>query len=336
MADMEYRRLGPSGMKVSAISIGAWLTYGSDTVEFETAKDCIRVAIENGINFIDVADAYARGEAEKVVGQIVKDYDRSKLVISTKAYWPMSDDVNDRGLSRKHIMESVEKSLKRFDMDYLDIFFCHRYDENTLTEETVRALDDLIRQGKILYWGTSMWQAHQIQEAIDAADKYLAYRPVVDQPIYNMLDRHQVEGDVEAKLEEHAMGMVVFSPLAGGLLTGKYNDGIPEDSRAAAYTDTAMAERFADDRIRKARELTAVAQEYGYEPSALALAWAMYHPGVDSVITGATKPRHVESNLKALDVTLSSDLEKKIEDILQNRPYNSHRAVMTPDEFEAI
>lgn len=336
MTSMEYRRLGSSGMKVSAISIGAWLTYGSDAVAFETAKECIRVAIENGINFIDVADAYARGEAEKVVGQIAKEYDRSKLVISSKAYWPMSDDINDRGLSRKHIVESVEKSLKRFDMEYLDIFFCHRYDDNTLTEETVRAIDDLIRQGKILYWGTSMWQANQIQEAVDAADKYLAYRPVVEQPIYNMLDRHQVEGDVEAKLEEHAIGMVVWSPLAGGVLTGKYSDGIPENSRGARVADTGMAERFAEDRIRKARELTAVAREYGYEPSALALAWAMYHPGVDSVITGATNPKHVESNLKALDVILSSDLEKKIEDILQNRPHNSHRAVMTPDEFEAI
>lgn len=330
---MEYRRLGSTGMNVSALSIGAWLTYGSDAVEFETAKDCIRVAIENGINFIDVADAYARGDAEKVVGQIIKDYDRTKLVISTKAYWPMSDDINDRGLSRKHIMESVEKSLKRFDMDYVDIFFCHRYDEHTMTDETVRAIEDLIRQGKILYWGTSMWEAYQIQEAIDAADKYNAYRPVVEQPLYNMLDRHIVEGDLEEKLDQTGIGLVVFSPLAQGVLTGKYNDGVPDDSRGARQGES---ERFSEDRIQKARQLTEVAQEYGYEPSALALAWALHHPNVDSVITGATKIKHVESNLKALDVELNSQLEKRIEDILQNRPHNSHRAIMTPDEHEAI
>jgi aryl-alcohol dehydrogenase-like predicted oxidoreductase len=152
---MEYRRLGKSGLKVSAISLGAWLTYGSDSVAFEAAEACIRTAIENGVNFIDVADAYARGEAEKTVGRIVKDFQRSDLVISTKAYWSMSDNINDRGLSRKHIFESVEKSLKRFDVDYIDIFFCHRYDDESPTEETVRALSDLIRQGKILYWGTS-------------------------------------------------------------------------------------------------------------------------------------------------------------------------------------
>lgn len=336
MADMEYRRLGPTGMKVSAISIGAWLTYGSGSVEFDTAKACLRAAVENGINYIDVADIYARGEAEKVVGQVVKDFDRTKLVISTKAFWPMSDDINDRGLSRKHIMESVEKSLKHFDMDYIDIFFCHRYDENTLVDETVRAIDDLITQGKILYWGTSMWDAEQIQEAVNAADKYNAYRPVVEQPLYNMLDRYVVEGDLEAKVSEHAMGLVVWSPLAGGVLTGKYNDGIPENSRGARFTSGSMSDNFSDDRISKARQLTALAQEYGYHPAALALAWTMAHSNVDSVITGATRVGHVDANLKALEVEMVSELEQKIEDILQNRPYNSHRAVITPDEFEAI
>jgi voltage-dependent potassium channel beta subunit len=336
MAEMQYRRLGSTGMKVSAISIGAWLTYGSSLVEMDTAKACLRAAIENGINFIDVADIYSMGEGEKVVGQVVKEYDRTKLVISTKAYWPMSDDVNDRGLSRKHIVESVEKSLKRFGMDYLDIFFCHRYDIETPTDETVRAIDDLIRQGKILYWGTSMWNAEQIQEAVNAADRYGAYRPVVEQPIYNMLDREVVEGDLEAKLSEHAIGLVVWSPLAGGLLTGKYNEGVPADSRAANHHQEWMQESFSEFRVEKARALSSLAQEYGYEPTALALAWAMDHPNVDSVITGASKLSHVESNLKALDVVLTSDLEQKIEDILANRPYNSHRAISTPDELPAI
>lgn len=335
MAEMKYRRLGSTGMQVSAISIGAWLTYGSDAVEFDTAKDCLRAAIESDINFIDVADIYARGEAEKVVGQAIKDFDRTKLVISTKTFWPMSDDINDKGLSRKHIMESVEKSLKRFEMDYIDIFFCHRYDPNTPTEESVRAIEDLIRQGKILYWGTSMWEAEQIQEAVDAADKYNAFRPVVEQPKYNMLDREVLEGDVEAKVEQHAMGTVVFSPLAGGVLSGKYNDGFPEGSRGDRLGDGWMSENFNEQRIDTARALSVVAQEYGYETAALALAWAMHHPNVDSVITGATRVGHVASNLKALDVVMSSDLEQKIEDILQNRPTNSHRPITTPDETEA-
>lgn len=325
MANMEYRRLGNTGLNISAISIGAWLTYGSDAVEFETAKNCLRAAVERGINFIDVADIYATGEAEKTVGAIVKDYDRTKLVISTKAFWPMSDDVNDRGLSRKHLIESVEKSLKRLGTDYVDIFFCHRYDENTPTEETVRAIDDMIRQGKILYWGTSMWNAAQLQEAIDAADRYHAYRPVTEQPLYNMLDRTVVEGDLEAKAAEHSVGLVVFSPLAGGLLTGKYNGGIPAGSRGERYGDGWMADRFAENRVEQARAITKLAQEYGTEPGALALAWAMAHPQVDSVITGATKPHHVDSNLRALEIDMNAELQQKIEAVLANRPENSHR-----------
>lgn len=336
MASMEYRRLGFTGMKVSAISIGAWLTYGSDQVAFDAAEACIRTAIENGINFIDVADIYARGQAEETVGKIIKDYDRTKLVISSKTYWPMSDDINDRGLSRKHIMESVEKSLKRLGTDYLDIFFCHRYDPDTLTSETVRAIDDLIRQGKILYWGTSMWEAHQLKEAVDNAERFNAYWPVVEQPLYNMLDRHIVEGWLEDRLDDYNMGLVVWSPLAGGVLTGKYNDGIPEGSRGEQFKDGSMAENFGEHRIEKARQLTAVADEYGYTMPALALAWAMAHPNVDSVITGATKPAHVESNLKALDVELTAELESKIEAILNNRPQGSKRAVSTPDEVGAI
>lgn len=335
MTDMIYRRLGSSGLQVSVISLGAWLTYGSSDVADEMAEACIRTAIENGINFIDVADIYARGEAEKTVGKIIKNYERDKLVISTKAYWPMSEDINDRGLSRKHIVQSVEKSLKRFDMEYIDIFFCHRYDMYTPTEETVRAIEDLIRAGKILYWGTSMWNANQIQEAVDAADKYLAYRPVVEQPKYNMLDRHIVEGDLEAKLDEHDIGLTVFSPLAGGVLTGKYNDGVPEGSRAT-QGNWAQNENFAPHRIERARALTSLAHEYGYSPSALAIAWAANHNNVDSVITGASKPEHVISNLAGLKVDLTSDLQDKIGAILRNKPRNSYRPTITPDDVPAL
>lgn len=330
---MEYRRLGPTGMQVSAISLGAWLTYGSSDVENRTAINCLHYAIDHGINYIDGADMYSKGGGEEVVGRVAKSYDRDKLVISTKAYWPMSDDVNDRGLSRKHIVQSVENSLRRLDMDYIDIFFCHRYDMNTPTDESVRAIEDLIRQGKILYWGTSMWTADQLREGVAAAEKYNAYRPVVEQPRYNMLDREVVEGELERVLDEESIGLVVWSPLAGGVLTGKYNDGIPEGSRGEKWQDR---EEFDQHRIEKARELTAVAQEYGYQLPALALAWAMAHPNVDSVITGATRISQIEGNLKALDVELTAELEAKIEAILMNRPVGSERAVVTPDEVPAL
>ncbi len=315
---MEYRKLGKTGLKVSALSLGAWLTYGSSRVEFETAKDCIRTAIEQGVNFIDVADMYARGEAEKVVGQVMKDYKRSDLVISTKAYWPMSNNVNDRGLSRKHLFESVHASLKRFETDYLDIFFCHRYDYETPVEETVRALDDLVRQGKILYWGTSMWSAANINEAVGVAKSVGAYAPVTEQPLYNMLDREQVEVEVEDVVAMHGIGLVVWSPLAQGVLTGKYNNGVPENSRASHIEW--MKDQLSEERLNKVRALTAVADRIGTTPSALALAWAMKHPSVSSVITGASKPAQVVENLKAFDVNITSELNAEIEGILNNKP----------------
>jgi voltage-dependent potassium channel beta subunit len=330
---MEYRRLGITGMKISAISIGAWLTYGA-AVEYKTAEDCLNTAIDNGINFIDCADAYAKGKAEETVGKVISDKDRTKLVLSTKAYWPQSDDPNDRGLSRKHLFESVHKSLKRMGTDYIDIFFCHRYDVDTTTEETVRALDDLVHQGKILYWGTSMWDAHYIDEAVRIADELNAYKPVTEQPLYNMLDRHVVEGDLEDVVSEHGLGLVVWSPLAGGVLTGKYNDGIPEGSRAT--THDWMKDNISEGRLNIARKVKEVADDLGVEMSALALAWAMNHQNVDSVITGATKPGHVTSNLKALDIEWTPELENRIEDALGNKPYNSSRSAVDPDEIAAI
>lgn len=317
---MQYRRLGRAGIKVSAISIGAWLTYGSNRLEFDQAAACLRTAVESGINFIDVADIYAYGEAEKVVGQVVKDYDRTKLVISTKAYWPMSQDANDRGLSRKHIVESVNRSLKRFDVDYIDLFFCHRYDDQSETEETVRALSDLVAQGKILYWGTSMWSASQLEEAVGIARATGSYAPVSEQPQYNMLEREQVEGDVEDTCARHGIGLVVWSPLAQGVLTGKYNDGIPEDSRAKSVDQNWFARQLETGRIERVRKLTALAGEMDTTPSALALAWALRNRVVSSVITGATKPAQVHENLKALDVEITPDIDAKIEDILQNKP----------------
>ncbi len=315
---MEYRRLGSTGLQVSTISIGAWLTYGSSRMEFDNSADCLRRAVEVGINYIDVADAYARGKAEEVVGQVIKDYNRTDLVISTKAYWPMSDNVNDKGLSRKHLMESVHKSLKRFDTDYVDLFFCHRFDADTPVEETVRALDDLVHQGKILYWGTSMWEAGQIRTAVQIANNFNLYRPVTEQPLYNMLDRAGVEGELQSTCAELGIGLVVWSPLAQGVLTGKYNNGVPDDSRATSLDW--FSSQISEDRLEKARGITALAQELDVTPAALALAWAMKNPVVSSVITGATKPHQVDENLKALDIKITDEINERIEAVLQNKP----------------
>ncbi len=319
MADMQYRRLGTSGIKVSAISLGAWLTYGSDRVAEEKAIACVHAAVEAGINFIDVADIYAYGRAEEVVGRAIKGLKRSDLVISTKAYWPMSDNINDRGLSRKHIVESVEKSLKGFGLDYLDIFFCHRFDPETPLEETVMALDDLIRQGKILYWGTSMWTAGNIADAYDVVSHYRAHRPVTEQPLYNMLDRHVVEGDLEKEVAKHGMGLVVWSPLAQGVLTGKYNDGVPDDSRAKNVDWEWFKTQVTDDRLSKVRQITALANEMGTTTAALALAWVLKNRVVASAIIGASRPEQIHENLKALDVEITDEISARIERILASK-----------------
>jgi voltage-dependent potassium channel beta subunit len=314
---MEYRKLGTAGIKVSAISLGGWLTYGS-SVNDDTAAQCVHTAIEHEINFIDVADIYANGKSEEAVGKAIKGYTRSDLVISTKAYWPMSDNINDRGLSRKHITESVHKSLKRLGTDYVDIFFCHRYDDDTPVEETVRAIDDLIRQGKILYWGTSMWSAANIHEGVGIARTINANRPVVEQPVYNMLERNVVEGELEIAVGNHGMGLVVWSPMAQGVLTGKYNNGIPANSR---YETVDWFKGYVtEDKLQKAKAITALAQEMGTTPGALAIAWVLKHPHVSSAITGASKPEQVEDNLKALDVKISDEINQRIEAILQNKP----------------
>jgi voltage-dependent potassium channel beta subunit len=317
---MEYRRLGTSGLKVSAISLGAWINYGSAVTQDNTAEKIIHLAVDRGINFLDVADIYATGAAEEVVGRAIRGMKRSDLVISTKAFWPMSENVNDRGLSRKHIVESVNKSLKRFDLEYVDIFFCHRFDPETPVEETVRAIDDLIRQGKIHYWGTSMWTADNIDDAVEAVQAVNANRPVVEQPLYNMLDREVVEGPLEAAMARHGMGLVVWSPLAQGVLTGKYNAGIPEDSRYNHVDKEWFSKQLTEDRLSRVRQITALAQEMGTTPAALAIAWTLHNPHVASAIIGATRPEQLEGNLAALDVKITDEVNARIEAILQNKP----------------
>ncbi len=317
---MEYRRLGTSGLKVSAISLGAWINYGSAVTQDNTAEKLIHLAVDRGINFLVVADIYATGAAEEVVGRAIRGMKRSDLVISTKAFWPMSENVNDRGLSRKHIVESVNKSLKRFDLEYVDIFFCHRFDPETPVEETVRAIDDLIRQGKIHYWGTSMWTADNIDAAAQAVQAVNANRPVVEQPLYNMLDREVVEGPLEAAMASRGMGLVVWSPLAQGVLTGKYNAGIPEDSRYNHVDKEWFSKQLTEDRLSRVRQITALAQEMGTTPAALAIAGRRHHPHVASAIIGATRPEQLEGNLAALDVKITDEVNARIEAILQNKP----------------
>jgi voltage-dependent potassium channel beta subunit len=315
---MKYRRLGKAGIKVSEVSLGAWLTFGG-SVDEEATRKCIKAAVDHGVNFIDLADAYARGDAERVVGKVIKDLGlrRQDLVISSKAYWPMSDNINDRGLSRKHLMESVEGSLRRLDIDYLDLYFCHRYDPETPIEEVVRAMDDLVHQGKILYWGTSVWRAAQIEAAVGIARTYNTYLPQVEQPRYNMFDRH-IEPEILPTVDKYGIGVVVFSPLAQGLLTGKYNDGIPEDSRAAAREG--LKRELTDENISKVQRLTDLAHDLGITMAQLALAWILRRPEISATITGATKVKHIQDNVAASDVELTADVLEKIEQILDNDP----------------
>lgn len=313
---MQYRRLGDAGMKVSAVSLGAWITFGG-TVEDDAALETMRVAVEHGVNFIDTADAYERGKAEEVVGRFLKDQKRSDFVISSKAYWPQSENVNDRGLSRKHLFESVHKSLKRLGTDYLDIYFCHRFDTETPTEETVRAMDDLVHQGKVLYWGTSVWSAAQLESATGIAKSLNAYAPKSEQPRYNMLDRH-IEAEIVPVCREHGIGLVVWSPLAQGLLTGKYNNGIPAESRGVKDGKLEpWAERDLNPaNVERLKKLGALAGDLGISMSQLALAWCLRLPEISSVITGATKPAQVLDNVKAGDITLSTETLEAIEGIL--------------------
>jgi aryl-alcohol dehydrogenase-like predicted oxidoreductase len=250
-----------------------------------------------------------------VVGKAIKEFNRTDLVISSKLFWPMSDNINDRGLSRKHIFESIEKSLKRIGTDYLDIYFCHRFDADTAIEETARAMDDLMRQGKVLYWGTSVWEAHQIERAVSVAERYLTFRPSVEQPRYNMIDRH-IEKDILPTCRDHGIGLTVWSPLAQGLLTGKYNSGLPEGSRGA--TSQWLERDLNETNVAKVRKLTEIARRLGLTVGQLALAWILRLPEISCAITGATSVEQLEENIKASGVTLDAATLAEIELILDN------------------
>lgn len=312
---MKYRRLGGSGLKVSEISLGSWLTYGG-YVERENAENAIRTAYGLGINFFDTANVYERGAAEELVGRVLKDYPRESYVLATKVFWPMGEGPNDRGLSRKHIVEQANASLKRLGHEYVDIYYCHRHDPETPLEETLRAIDDLIRQGKVLYAGVSEWQASQIAEALGVADRYLLDHIVVNQPIYNMFERY-IEKEVMPLSERHGIGQVAFSPLAQGLLTGKYNSvsDIPADSRAAKLDW--MRKGITEEKIAKVQKLSAIASELEISVGNLALAWILRNNNVASALVGASRPEQVTENAKASGIELSEDVLNRIEEILK-------------------
>lgn len=315
---MQYRKLGNTGLKVSEISLGSWLTYGN-AVENDTAMKTMDHAYELGVNFFDTANVYNRGEAEKVVGEALRRHDRGSYVLATKVYFPMSDRPNDSGLSRKHMMESAVASLKRLGLDYVDILYCHRFDPETPLEETLRAFDDLIRQGKILYAGISEWSAAQIEQAARVSDRFLLNHIVVNQPKYNMLHR-DIEREVIPVSERNGIGQVVFSPLAQGLLTGKYSsvEDVPADSRAANSRMNSFIKRdLTQDALEKVSRLTAIADSLGIPLTRLALAWILRQPNVASALVGASRPEQIEENVKASGVKLDTDTLDKIEEALQ-------------------
>ena len=315
---MLYRQLGNTGVKVSEISLGSWLTYGNGVAD-DTAIRTIEQAYDLGINFFDTANVYNHGEAEKVVGKALKPYDRSSYVLATKVYFPMGDGPNDRGLSRKHIMEQAHASLKRLGQDYVDILYCHRYDPETPVYETLRAINDLIRQGKVLYAGISEWSAAQIEEAMHVADRYLLDRFVVNQPQYSLLHRN-IEQEVIPVSQKHGVGQVVFSPLAQGMLTGKYKSAgdIPADSRAASDKMNHFIQRWMhDDVFARVNKLSAIADQLGMPMAQMALAWILRQPNVASALVGASRPQQVVQNAKASGIVLPPNALSAIEEALE-------------------
>ena len=308
---MPYRRLGTAGLKVSALSLGGWTTFGASIADADVAAAILRTAFERGVNFFDIADVYSRGASGRHMGVVLRQLPRHELVISSKVFWPMSDDVNDQGLSRKHIIESVEKSLKRIGTDYLDLYFCHRFDDNVPVEETARAMDDLIHQGKVLYWGTSEWSGAQLKDVHAIADRRGLYAPVVEQPQYSLLARQRFEGDVLPQARSLGMGLVVWSPLASGVLTGKYDDGVPAGSRLARI-DWLRESSLSAEKLERVKRFGALSKDVGISRTQLALAWALGQPGVSSVILGATSVAQLEENLGALEVKIGPELAQQL------------------------
>ncbi len=319
---MQYRNLGKWGLKVSEISLGSWMTELNGLGAAETARQCIRAAYDAGVNFFDCADAYSGGAAEKFLGSALRDYKRSSFIVSSKVFFPAGRGVNDWGLSRKHIIEQLDSSLKNMKLDYLDLYFCHRFDPTTPLEETLQTLSDMVAQGKILYYGVSEWSPVQLSKAISVV-KELELRPInVIQPQYNMVDRY-IEDETIQICSENGIGIVSFSPLAQGLLTGKYRKGqpLPAGSRATHQADRQINALLTDDNLDKVNALSRIAQELGVPLSVLALSWILRLPQISSVISGASNPEQIEANVAASGFKIPAEAMQEIEKILDYHPF---------------
>lgn len=323
---MQYRYLGSSGLKVSALSFGAWVTFGNQ-FGIDQAYELMKTAYDAGVNFFDNAEAYADGQAESIMGQVLQKagWQRSDLVISTKIFWG-GRGPNDRGLSRKHLIEGIHASLQRLQLDYVDLIFCHRPDIHTPIEETVRAMNYIIDQGLAFYWGTSEWSAQQIMEAYGIARREHLIPPTMEQPEYNMFNRERVEHEYARLYQEIGLGTTTWSPLASGFLTGKYLDGVPEESRLDLEGYEWLRERLESEKgqqqLEVVRQLKPIADELGCTLAQLALAWCLKNPHVSTVITGASRRSQVEENMQALKIVeqLDDEIMDRIEKVLDNKP----------------
>lgn len=324
---MEYRYLGKSGLQLSAVSFGSWVTFHKQ-IEDNTADTLMGIAYDNGINFFDNAEVYALGESEKMMGRILKQksWDRTSYCISSKAFFGWrgkNNKPNQTGLSRKHLTEACHEALQRLQLDYLDLFFCHRPDKKVPIEEVVWTMNGLIQQGKILYWGTSEWSGVEIMEAFRVADQHHLIGPTMEQPQYNLFERDKMENDYLEIFKKRGLGTTIWSPLASGLLTGKYNEGIPEGSRLALSGYEWLRDGLIlDDRIKRTKKLNEYANKLGINLASLSIAWCLKNPNVTTAILGATKKEQLLDNLKALEVLprLTPEIMERIDKIMQTKP----------------
>jgi len=322
---MQYRHLGRSGLKVSVLSFGSWVTFGNQMGE-DLATECMAAAYEAGVNFFDNAEVYALGKSESVMGNLLKKlaWRRGSYLVSTKFFWGLHDGPNEKNtLNRKRLLDAIDGSLRRLQLEYVDLVFCHRPDPTTPIEETVWAMHDIVARGKAVYWGTSQWSAAEIMQAWQIADKHHLHKPVMEQPQYNMFDRQKVEHEYNRLYQDIGLGTTTWSPLASGLLTGKYNDGVPADSRANLKDFEWLKPDLTDpERIGKVRKLTPIAADLGISMAQLALAWCLKNPHVSTVITGASRVEQVRENMAALDAVekLDPEVMTRIEAVLGNKP----------------
>ena len=324
---MEYRRLGKSGLQLSILSFGSWVSFQKQ-IDDKIADELMGIAYDNGINFFDNSEAYAGGESEKMMGRVLKmkNWDRTSFTVSSKVFFGLygkENKPNQKGLSRKHVMEACDAALQRLQVDYLDLFFCHRADINTPIEETVWAMNTLIQQGKILYWGTSEWSGVEIMEAHRVAQEYKLIGPTMEQPQYNLFERYKVEKEFLPIYDFVGLGTTIWSPLASGLLSGKYNNGIPENSRLALPEMSWLKDKvFTDDKLKKVKQLSELAKELDVSMASLSIAWCIKNPHVTTAILGATKKEQLTENLKAIDVMekLTPEILEKIEHIMRTKP----------------